>query len=321
MDSTSTDGSAWAQRSCSGLAAAADESAYGTAATAVAWVALEQPGPWGREAAVESHLDAELGRRLRNSIRDVGGRFALIRAPGAHPDDHREHPRRLLVAGCQPGREWLLSTTVPDPEVLLRLDLPALGRGDMASVAASLPAVGVSIDPQLLVCTNGRRDVCCAVRGRPLAQAAASRRLGQVWETSHTGGHRFAPTAVLLPSGVTLGRLTVSDAVAALDAARVGRLPEHLSGPHHDRGRSALPPAAQAAESAVRHAIGEQRLDTLRTVALSRAGSAPTFGVDHVDGRAWRVVAEIDEHGPSRPVSCGRQPELQRTYVVAVEPG
>lgn len=308
------------EQRCSVLAAKAHESAYGTASFAGAWVALEQAGPWGRDAARESHLRAALGRELSESIGQVGCRFALIRSPGTHPDDHRDRPRRLLVAGCQPGNEWLLSARVRAAEDLLGLDLDALGRGDRVAVVASLPDLAVHAAPQLLVCTNGRRDVCCAVRGRPLALAAAEKRPGQVWETSHTGGHRFAPTAVLLPSGATLGRLCDADAVEALDAARSGRLPVHLSSPHHDRGRCGLPPAAQAAESAVRLKVGEQRLNALNTVTLVQGGSAASFAVEHVDGRSWRAVVTVDEGGQERPMSCGREPEPQRAYDVDVQP-
>jgi hypothetical protein len=51
----------------------------------------------------------------------------------------------------------------------------------------------------LLVCTNGRRDVCCALWGQRFYAAAAAL-LPNVWQTTHLGGHRFAATAVSLPA-------------------------------------------------------------------------------------------------------------------------
>ncbi|HEU5385864.1 MAG TPA: sucrase ferredoxin [Streptosporangiaceae bacterium] len=48
-----------------------------------------------------------------------------------------------------------------------------------------------------LVCTNGKRDRCCAVRGRPVAAAIADATGWDTWESSHLGGHRFAATALL----------------------------------------------------------------------------------------------------------------------------
>ena len=38
--------------------------AWGTATQARFWVAVEQSGPWGRDALTESHLDPDLGARL-----------------------------------------------------------------------------------------------------------------------------------------------------------------------------------------------------------------------------------------------------------------
>jgi hypothetical protein len=150
---------------------------------------------------------------------------------------------------------------------------------------------------------------------------------GQVWETSHTGGHRFASTAVLLPSGLVLGRLTVAEATTAVAAVEAHEFPLKLSGPAHDRGRSALSAPAQAAESAVRHQIGVRGLNALRAAHLSGAvpvtgpGSpAATWLVDHRDGRSWMVDVRRAVSGADRPVSCGRPPEPQASYEVVIRP-
>ena len=67
--------------------------------------------------------------------------------------------------------------------------------------------------PVVVVCTHGRRDVCCAERGRPLAAATALEHPGAVWESTHVGGDRFAgePDRVparprLRPGGARTGR-------------------------------------------------------------------------------------------------------------------
>lgn len=307
---------------CSVLSEAVDEPAYGTATPAVAWFALEQPGPWGREAALQSHLRRDLGSALADSARAINGRVALIRRPGPHPDDHRDHPRRVLVAYCQPGAEWLVAASVSDPEQLLDVDFPAVDAGDVAGVLASLPGAQVEERAQLLVCTNGRRDVCCAVRGRPVAEGAAARHPGKVWETSHTGGHRFAPTAVLLPSGLTLGRLSVAGASQALAAVEAGEFPLALTGPRHDRGRAALSAPAQVAESAVRHQIGAAALDALRVSpapnVLEPSAEVSRWRVAHTDGRLWDVLVRPSIAGAPRPVSCGRPAEPQHGFEAAI---
>ena len=48
----------------------------------------------------------------------------------------------------------------------------------------------------LLVCTHGGRDRCCGSDGTRLFQALFPPPGVRVWRTSHTAGHRFAPTAI-----------------------------------------------------------------------------------------------------------------------------
>ncbi len=265
--------------------------APGTAPRAGFWVALEQNGSWGRQAAVESHLDPELGQRLRDDCSRRGGTFVLIRRPTAHADVTTPH-RQLLIAyaGESP---WLLRGTLahgPLSDALDRLDLDAVARGDEASVRAQLPELQVGA-PVLLVCTNGRRDQCCAVRGRRIALGAAallSARDGEigvtpssapggcppdasdetpadaadaaevvVWESSHLGGHRFAATGLVLPVGRAVARLDPTLAAALVTDASAGRMPAAVLDPRHDRGATRLPPPAQVAEHAVRATCGD----------------------------------------------------------------
>ncbi len=305
-----------------------DEPTFGTAAVARGWVALEQPGPWGRDAATQSHLDPALGHELARRTADAGGRMVLVRGTGPHADDHHARPRRAFVASCVPGRSWLLTAEVADPRALASLDVDAVVNGDLEATRASLPELTVAQRPVVLVCTNGRRDVCCAVRGRPVAQAAAAARPGQVWETSHTGGHRFAPTGVLLPSGLTLARLRSDDVVLALDAAGRNEIPARLLGPRHDRGRSALTGPEQAAESAVRALTGEWRLDGIRVGGVERSDRTDAGDIGQVSvqrlspngdvlGR-WRVDVRRDRRGPDRRVSCGKPVEEQIGYAVDI---
>lgn len=306
--------------SCSVLSQRLGESAYGSAADATSWVCLEQDGPWGRSATTESHLDAGLGGTLDTAVSQVGGRFALVRRPGSHPDEHGATARTVLVAGAPAGHPedgWLLGGRVDDPAELLALDVAALARGDRDGVRGSLPALRADDQPVLLVCTNGRRDVCCAVRGRPVAVEAAAARPGRVWETSHTGGHRFAPTAVLLPAGVALARLDVALAVTALDAAAEGRLDPALHGPAHDRGLGGLPAPARAAVSAVRAATGAVGLCDLTVgEVLDRGDGRWGVRVDAADGRSFDTLVRRRATGEDRPESCGKPAVPQVTWSV-----
>jgi len=290
---------------CTDSALDADEPLLGSAPQARAWVCLEQVGPWGRTAFTTSHLDPDLGARLEARARVAEVRPALIRRPGRHADMHRGD-RTVLVASTHPDRSWLLSARIIDPEILLEMDWEAAGRGDLDAVRASLPALTPTSETVLLVCTNGTRDACCARLGRPVAVAAAADQPDRVWEVTHTSGHRFAPTTVLLPSGFLHGR--VLDGSRLLEASDRGEVP--LTGL---RGRTTWPAVGQVADGAVREHAGITDVD-----ALSVDGTGDDWMVGHSDGRRWRVRVTSYEEGTSVD-SCGKQPTPVRRWRAAVE--
>jgi hypothetical protein len=290
--------------SCSDGSLAAGEPLAGTAPYAVAWVALEQNGPWGPRALTDSHLAPEVGRALEEVTAPHDVRPCLIRRPGRHADELTAHAprRRVLLAHTRPGSSWLLEGDVDEPAALLAVDWAALRSGDVEAVRRSLPSLQPTRRVHLLVCTNGRRDLCCAVKGRPVALGVAAERPEQVWEVTHTSGHRFAPTAVLLPAGTLHGRL---DVAAALELVRTAEQGETVLG--GSRGRSTWPPAAQVAELAVREEHGLLGLDHLEVTGHAEVATGSwDIGVQHRDGRSWLVHVRAEESEVSRSESCGK---------------
>ena len=75
---------------CSLESARLGEQLAGSAPYAVAWVAIEQNGPWGAKAFTASHLDPDLGREIESRAAAYDVRPSLIRRPGRHADDHHE---------------------------------------------------------------------------------------------------------------------------------------------------------------------------------------------------------------------------------------
>jgi hypothetical protein len=286
---------------CSTTSVAVDEPLIGSAPEAVSWVCLEQNGPWGAKAWTSSHLDPVLGASIETAAAEHRVRPSLIRRPGRHADPHTASARQVLVASSHPDRSWLLAGRLRAPESLLDLDWAAVAAGSMAEVSASLPGLEPA-EPQLLVCTNGTRDTCCARLGRPVAAAAFARYPAQVWEVTHTSGHRFAPTSVLLPSGTLHGR--VLDAAALLAGAVDGEL--LLAGL---RGRSTWPAAGQAAEEHVRRTHAITGIDDL---VVTAAGA--DWLVTHRDNRRWTVTVTSHESG-ERPESCGKDAKPITRYV------
>lgn len=277
---------------CSGLSLELAESLAATAPAATAWIVVEVPGAWGRQALTESALPHHVGQALVDRCRGTGTTTLLARRPGpAGRVTASSH--RVWLAHTTPGATRMWTAVVDDARHLLDLDPVALAAG-------LTPALGEPCDePALFVCANSKRDACCARLGGPIARALAESPAGdRVWECSHLGGHRFAATALVLPWGTVHGRLDMASAESVLAGTDTGVL--DLA---HYRGRSALAPWAQAAEMAVRLAHGIVGVEALQVEgepaqAIVRAG----------DGRQWQVVIEASPRMPARIESCTGEP-------------
>lgn len=299
----------------------ASDPAWGTASPATFWVAMEQRGPWGHKAITQSRLDPVVGARLEQGTLAAGGRALLIR--DASRERHSAvdgYPRRVYVSGgMTAGTPWLLTGEHTDAAEIASLPFDAIAAGDQEAVRSAAPWLSPASDgPVALVCTNSKRDVCCALRGRPLVGALTERLPGRVWQCSHTGGHRFAPTGLVLPHGLSFARASEPDLlVEALHTLRGGSAPAALLTARHLRGLAHLPAVQQAADGYVRATYGVTDLTALtvcdeepdeRGAHMARADTASERNhfvrVDHRDGRYWCLrVTERDT--ATRPVSCG----------------
>jgi Sucrase/ferredoxin-like len=264
----------------------------GTAWHAQRWLVVEQPGSWGAKALTQSYLDPEVGAALEAAARRWGVRVLLARRPGWPPigDTRRVH---LAHAGVE--TQWIehLDLDVGDDSRLLGLDLRALAFPEPPGVGAPGPV------PLVLVCTNGRRDPCCADLGRPVVRALAEAGL-PVWEVSHIGGDRFAGNVLCLPAGVYFGRVDASVAVDLVADYRRGLLDLERY-----RGRSCYPAVIQAAEAYARLELGERRIDGLTLLdSEARPGGHVVVRLQQRDGRAIEVVVDRHRDGPAL-LTCG----------------
>ncbi|MEU9580110.1 sucrase ferredoxin [Streptomyces chilikensis] len=311
---------------CATVSRVLDEPIAGTAVHASTWLLLEQPGPWGPHALTSSRLDPALGRALEDAAEGSGVRIALIRRPGRHADHGAPPVRQVYAAHTVPGRGWVRGAVTSAPERLLDIDFAALGRGDHGTFDAALPdAAPHDGCPLAFVCTNGRRDRCCALLGRPLAAELAASGVAGTWEVTHLGGHRFSPTLLVLPHGYAYGRVDAPAVKEILHRAREGRVVTE-----HCRGRSAWARPGQAAELAVRARTRETSADALdvtevRSVPTGEQDGVPPLWevtVTHSGGRRWRVVVAQNAAGPPRPESCGAPlGSPARMDVIRVEEG
>jgi hypothetical protein len=214
----------------------------GTATEAAHWLLVEDPSPWGAQA-VEA---ADWYPMVRDAIAEW---------TDAVPDLRVQLIRRGLTTWDTPGRIRCLAVRAGPQPVVRRWSLDAhrdLAALPVVDALRAAPDDEADFEPLVLTCVNGRRDACCAKWGRPVAQAAAETAPEDAWHTSHLGGHRFAPTALVLPHGTHYGWLRPDDLPELVAAHRRGQLYDL------DRVRGAVhqPRPVQAADLALRSRSG-----------------------------------------------------------------
>lgn len=272
---------------CAAEALARSEPLIGTASRVRRWLIVEQPGPWGRDALLESRIDPDVAHALAAGAKEHDARVLLVRQLGAE----RDGPRRSYLVRSDRVHRWIEELVVRDPAELLDVDLAVLGGDEPPGIGAP----GPSNLP--LVCTNGRHDPCCADFGRPVVRALRDAGV-EVWESSHVGGDRFAANLVCLPTGVYYGRVEPGEAARILRDHDHGMLDLDCY-----RGRSCYPPVMQAAEIFARRELGERQLDALHFAPVDRPGDEALVVLVHRDGREVRVrVAR--ERGSPEALTC-----------------
>jgi len=266
-----------------------DEST-GSAPAAATHALVELPLPW--PSKVESTA-------VVSALTEALGGDAKVKA--VVPDEWRPSPpgqTRVILHRAEDAEfRGYARTSISVPTT----ELAEGGASLREALAAASPASGVDV----LVCTHGSRDRCCGSLGTSLA---ARLRLGEaatVWRSSHLGGHRFAPTALLLPSGTAWAWLDDE-----LLAAILHRTMEPAALRRHYRGTTAFGhPAVQLLEAEAFAAVGWSWLDGPRTGrVVVELGPGAEWAVEVTGaGGAWEgVVRKVGE--VPQPV-CGQPDE------------
>ena len=188
-------------------------------------------------------------------------------------------------------------------EAVTALDVPSLVQDVRAG--RDIPGAEVVARPVVLVCTNGKRDACCAKWGLPIYTALAQRDGIECWQTTHLGGHRFAPTLLTLPDGLCYGRLVPEDVEPLVGAVLAG---EVYAADRTLRGRTCLSAAAQAAEAHWRGQTGETKVDALRASTEEERDDITVVTLTDGTGNTHRVAMQHRELGPLKRPSCAKEP-------------
>jgi hypothetical protein len=289
---------------CSLRSLAAGEPLAGTASTIRRWLLIEHPGPWGRDGLLDARLPSGLGRDLRSLERRTGARVLLIRKPDRLPEYEDDTP---ICFAVDTRDAWLGSVVLDRIEEAMHLD---------PRERTSFPG-DRGREPLFVVCTHGRRDPCCAERGRPLAEAAAAVGRDVTWESTHVGGDRFAGNVVAFPHGLYFGRIEPEEVADLLAAYREGR----IAPLNRYRGRSSHALHVQTADRFVRDHLGLDRLDDVVPVHVHRHGDRVEVGADTRLGPV-RVELERMSGTPMR-LTCHASSEEARTgwHVLEIERG
>jgi hypothetical protein len=217
------------------------------------------------------------------------------------PESEPRSGRVAVTVWQRTGTNRLVGT---DHEVAVS-GIEALVAAIVAEPADTLTTAVREAPPELLLCTHGKRDVCCGGMGTVLHREVSARWDGvRVRRCSHTGGHRYAPTGLTFPDGRAWAFLddTVLDRI-------VRREGDVLALRNHQRGCSALDPWAQVVERAVFEHLGWRWLDcNLDDVVIDEAADHAEVtlvwtGPEGVQGRAvgeveaarWLPVPECGE--------------------------
>ncbi len=274
------------------------EPMLGTADVVDVWLLLEYRPLWKAKAVV----DNDLSDRVRQWFSD--GVAAL------REDGFKVRPQLIRQPESDRSNARLL---VHHAGVLREFDSGAAGYGSLPQIPIEAlvrdHALGTTIEaPRYFVCTNGQRDLCCARFGLPAYMRLRELVGERAWQTTHLGGHRFAPNVLVLPSGMLYGRIRSDDAEAFVSQIESGQILAAKL-----RGRSCYSQPVQAAEGLIGRAglklLGVVDDEVAATVTFAGSSDTLTVTVRKASEPIWVTASCADE-----------KPKAVHPYVAAVDP-
>lgn len=266
---------------CTTQTAELGESPHGTAGGARRYVLVELPLPWPKPIGLHPLLDF-LGE---TPVMTSDYRLLAILGPDTKPGEHRviTYEAESETSLSYTGYEVTTTTEGLAETVISRLLGPPEDRGGDQRLAPGVTDVAI--------CTQGTHDRCCGLFGTELylAMVADSGANVRPWRTSHTGGHRFAPTAAVFPSGQMWANLN-RDALSNI----IDRVDDGTGAVSMLRGSMALPHrAAQVADAAAFGQFGWEWID----------GPRRLVSLESVPTKHDQVVAVLESSAPARTVT------------------
>jgi hypothetical protein len=212
----------------------AEEPLFGTMAKSSVWFLVEYPFSWGAKAFKDSDIPQRVKERLTFFVDSVPeARLQLIKKPNSGFSEQIT----FYLAIPNENQPILNKFLLTKYEEILDIDFGALLSGE------HVYQEHIQREPLYLVCTNGKRDACCAKFGLPVFGSFQHIVRNTVWQTTHVGGHRFAANVLCLPHGILYGRVSVQDVQSLVDSFEQGEILIEKY-----RGRACYNEVVQAAE-------------------------------------------------------------------------
>ena len=172
----------------------------------------------------DASFAALLGQRTK-AVKLKGVKMSGCTRPNSYKD-------KTDVIVYPEGRIYHMTTS--DIDVFVDCVLDGQSNSDALELQTSTP----SWSNLILICVHGNRDRRCGVQGRETylellrlteqseeqKDESASRKMTQVFGSTHLGGHEFAGTCVVYPESSWFGYLTKADAEPFLHAVEAGQI-------------------------------------------------------------------------------------------------
>jgi hypothetical protein len=170
------------------------------------YVLIECPSPWTEDAFNSKSIPDSL-RNLKDKLREDKVPITLLLVNQKNSD---KQTKSIIFFKKNDG----LSKHYSRWEVEIKnLEAAASLIKDYLNQASSMDSNFNPSTRDILVCTHGSHDKCCAKYGIPFYRQAlvtledAQLTNIRIWQASHFGGHRFAPTIIDFPEGRCYGAL------------------------------------------------------------------------------------------------------------------
>ncbi|MEH1837260.1 MAG: sucrase ferredoxin [Nostoc sp.] len=194
---------------CSDDSQQAGEDVIGSATNYQTYILVECPLPWTSEAFNSKWVPQNLKVLVEEVKRaKLPIRFLLI----ANDVSHKVNHTTLLIYQKEEG----LSNGYHKQEFqLANIEQVAAVVKKWLWGISSNSEIETTATKDILVCTHGSHDKCCARYGTPFYFKVTAKNDDlcldnvRIWKSSHFGGHRFAPTIIDLPEGRYYGRIDI----------------------------------------------------------------------------------------------------------------